>query len=586
MCKNVIRRYPKARRSGRITILTMILIVTASCHSVSAISSGVLGDDIGIVISVEPTVNQTIVNNNYNISGGNIPQAPWLSNSSGNLYFNDTLMNATCDARDDDTTYQCSDWSGCTDLTTTYNASYDATSQDVTANRTSWLEVCYNSTYESTYNATYDAKPDTTFNASYHATGEDVTANRTTWETDTDTTYTENSPYLNLAGTVFTLVESVLNATIGNIVEGYGYITSAFNQSYHDTWLDVQANRTQWATDTDTQYNASYHATTEDVTANRTTWESTYNATYDAKQNDVGSNCGAGDYAYGIQDDGTVLCREDVTGGEGASFNSTYHATTLDVEENRSAWFSTYNSTYDATSQDVTANRTSWLSTYNATYDSNVDTNCTADTSCATILYSSQEGDLNVNSSGFWDNLDSPLAAWITTFNATYDAYVDTDTFNTTEEMQDACGAMMTGTETRISVTYQDASDDIDFIVDDMTSTQNDTYDITTADVDGNRTSWFSTYNLTYHTTTLDADANRTTWENQTANAVECGSACIADAEVDDTITINSAAMVNTSANISTTNYMLIIQDQRICLDGVTCSKYLTYNGSHILIQG
>lgn len=51
----------------------------------------------------------------------------------------------------------------------------------------------------------------------------------------------------------------------------------------------------------------------------------------------------------------------------------------------------------------------------------------------------------------------------------------DTDTFNTTEEMQDASGAMFVGTETRISVTYQDGTNDVDFVVDDMNDDQPDT---------------------------------------------------------------------------------------------------------------
>jgi hypothetical protein len=41
-----------------------------------------------------------------------------------------------------------------------------------------------------------------------------------------------------------------------------------------------------------------------------------------------------------------------------------------------------------------------------------------------------------------------------------------TDIFNTTEEMQDAAGALLGGTETLISVTYDDANGDIDFVVD------------------------------------------------------------------------------------------------------------------------
>ena len=43
-------------------------------------------------------------------------------------------------------------------------------------------------------------------------------------------------------------------------------------------------------------------------------------------------------------------------------------------------------------------------------------------------LTAGSEPDLNVNSSNFWDDLDTPLTSWLSTYNATYHAKPDTDT--------------------------------------------------------------------------------------------------------------------------------------------------------------
>jgi len=50
-------------------------------------------------------------------------------------------------------------------------------------------------------------------------------------------------------------------------------------------------------------------------------------------------------------------------------------------------------------------NNASYLSTFNATYQD----------------FINNESNFNVNSSNFWDNLDSPLDSWLSTYNSTYD---------------------------------------------------------------------------------------------------------------------------------------------------------------------
>ncbi|MBA7490701.1 hypothetical protein ES702_01242 [subsurface metagenome] len=49
------------------------------------------------------------------------------------------------------------------------------------------------------------------------------------------------------------------------------------------------------------------------------------------------------------------------------------------------------------------------------------------DTNFSNYILTTEESNLNVNSSDFWDDLDSPLASWLSTYNATYDANIDTN---------------------------------------------------------------------------------------------------------------------------------------------------------------
>ncbi len=124
-----------------------------------------------------------------------------------------------------------------------------------------------------------------------------------------------------------------------------------------------------------------------------------------------------------------------------------YNETQLIVDSNAS-WTSTFNSTYDAKVTDnsswnqgvadgryVDLGNTNYLN--NATFNQALtdtlyaDISVTGDNSSwnqslgdSLYLAQAEEANLNVNSSDFWDNLDEPLAAWISTFNATYDAKV------------------------------------------------------------------------------------------------------------------------------------------------------------------
>jgi hypothetical protein len=109
-------------------------------------------------------------------------------------------------------------------------------------------------------------------------------------------------------------------------------------------------------------------------------------------QEEVGADCGAGNYSYGVSDDGVLLCRPDMTSEAG---------------ESDPVWSANY-------------------------------------TACS----SSQKLYFNGRNLACNNDVDT-----------------DTDTYNTTKQMQDACGALLGGTETGISVAYDDANNDIDFVV-------------------------------------------------------------------------------------------------------------------------
>ena len=91
-----------------------------------------------------------------------------------------------------------------------------------------------------------------------------------------------------------------------------------------------------------------------------------------------------------------------------------------------------YNSSDFSISDYFTSAQVLGFNYYNSTDFSIGDYSTTTE---ADLLYIAQsdEGNLNVNSSDYWDNLDSPLATWISTYNSTYDALVtDNSSWNET----------------------------------------------------------------------------------------------------------------------------------------------------------
>jgi hypothetical protein len=586
----------------------------------------ILGNDAGLTLTLNPNItnyvtnNYTTINNTY--MGGFLPNAPWLYNDTDEIFFNYSRLiqefynksqidSAGYLTSESDPRWQANStlvrykseelsWSNLTGYpsacgggqavtqiadTLTCSAFLTAESDPywnanstaalnqtatnvecndcVTASDIGTINACSNICTDSAYNATYES----TYNVTYH----------NYWAAN----LTNRSNY-------WDGLDSPLSSW-----------TDTYNATYHAKWDECSdASGCGWLTsytETDplwsgnataalSTYNATYAATSVDVTANRTDWlnrcynatyESTYNATYAGKQNDIGANCDTDNYVYGVQDDGTLLCRADQVGGGGGSGDKwvdggsyIYPNTTFADNVFIMGWIKAYN----WTNVSITESQITDFGTY---LESESDPRWQGNSSL--VVYTSQTSawdkdstddittaniaSQNVNSSNYWDNYDTPPSAWTDTYNVTYHNYwqlnstnssrywgnflvssgacsnvctdADTDTWNTTEQMQDACGALLGGTETRMTATYDDANNDIDFVVDDM---NDDTPD--------------------------------------------------SDAEVPDDITIDSTKIVNTSANMTTTANIRVIQNGKVCLDSPVCSKYIFYNGTDVVIQG
>ena len=282
-----------------------------------------------------------------------------------------STYNATYDATTQNVNANQSNWFSkynASYLTSSYNTTYDATSADVSANRTNW-ESKYNSSYlTSSYNATYDATT-SQWNGNY-------TASSKYWYNMTPTTF-YNSSYLtssynatydakntssikSINTTQFSTdsngVLNLIESWIRGVITGYGYLTSSANTTYSATSADVSANRSAWFS----TYNASYMT-------------NTYNSTYDATTSQWNGNYTASSKYWYNMTNNIFYNSSYLT----SSYNATYDATTKNVDANYTTWESTYNSsyltssynsTYHTTSLDLTANRTAFLSTYNSSY--------------------------------------------------------------------------------------------------------------------------------------------------------------------------------------------------------------------------
>lgn len=156
-----------------------------------------------------------------------------------------------------------------------------------------------------------------------------------------------------------------------------------------------------------------------------TIWSSTYNATYDAIESDNSS----WNESYA-----NTLYTPIGSGSDNESWNQSY-ATTLfsDIQwayNQTLEVFGLYNNTWDNSWVNIFAyNHTEdtynlyneqWISTYNATYDANIDSNCSSEGSCGLITYDSEldyytDVDIDGSETAFngWDKDNSDdITSW------------------------------------------------------------------------------------------------------------------------------------------------------------------------------
>lgn len=172
-----------------------------------------------------------------------------------------------------------------------------------------------------------------------------------------------------------------------------------------------------------------YNHTLHTFTIYNDTWDN--RATADTNEtwrvlNMTAVDCAAGNYTYGIEANGSILCRDDLdtdttytAGGNLSLVGTVFDADMTEIKK----FFDTI---YQAIGTFFTGEE------FQAAFDANV---------------TAAVGDWNVNSSGYWDNLDSPTDitnaeywynhtlhtytiyndAWTSTYNATYAANVDSN---------------------------------------------------------------------------------------------------------------------------------------------------------------
>ena len=206
-----------------------------------------------------------------------------------NLNFNETLLNNTIIALAsgslsftdlDDTP---SDYSGNGEKCLAVNVGEDGlefvdcgsggetyyAGQDIEINASNYISV--NRTSLEDYFDTIYALAGSVFSGSWNDLSDIPAGFSDGVDNDTDTTYTAGN-LLYLDGTEFNVNDTELNETI----DGFGYITSADSEDTNET------------------------VRVDTIT---------------------GDDCGVGNYSYGFDDNGNILCREDETGGAGSDTN-------------------------------------------------------------------------------------------------------------------------------------------------------------------------------------------------------------------------------------------------------------------------
>ena len=287
--------------------------------------------------------------------------------------------------------------------------------------------------------------------------------------------------------------------------------------------------------------------------------DSAYNGSY---QIGIGSDCSADNYVYGVEDDGTLLCRLDqqgaggtgdphwIDGGDYLYPNSSY--------ANNTKIFG-YIQADNWTNVSVTESQISDLQSYltaesdplwsgNATAALNqtaTDVACSdcvgdddvVDTlTCSNYITTASEGDLNVNGSDYWQGYNATntsqfeneggllhlISSWLTAF---IDAWFGGKTTDDLPEGSTNKYDNGSWNQTGASELFMNKT----ITTDDIPQGSVNEYE--------NKT-WNQTLGDSLYISSGNASVPQ--WANQTATGVECTSSCVSDAEVDDTITCSN----------------------------------------------
>ena len=223
------------------------------------------------------------------------------------------------------------------------------------------------------------------------------------------------------------------------------------DQSFNETNLANSINSTinimnlGFYNKTALDINFSLYYLQTDINSMNASWLSTYNATYDANKGNLSWNESKSLELHYLKSDvdtnlSLYLLLTDERFNDTALINSVNTTSNIQALSFYTKTESDTNLSLYSLKTDIDANLSLYLLLTDERYNEttlinsvNTSDNIKAlgfydkseiDANLSNYILTSEEGNLDVNSAGLWDALDTPLDAWISTYNATYDAKV------------------------------------------------------------------------------------------------------------------------------------------------------------------
>jgi len=374
----------------------------------------------------EPNLN--VNSSNYTNWWGGISGwvAGWFVNSGNSLMFNDTKLNSTIDARENDTlgavgacsneqvvkwnttssAWECSDVSapGVGDIDEVNTPDNYLTGGQTSGSVNLYINETYlnrtitnlglNNGFNSTYNSSYNAIINnisylTTYNSTYDSK---VSANSSFNQTLTDSLYIAQSE------------EPNLNVNSSNYTNWWGGISGWVAGWFVNSGNSLMFNDTKLNSTIDARENDTLGAVGACSNEQVVKWNTTSSAW---ECSDV-SAPGVGDIDE-VNTPDNYLTGGQTSGSVNLYINETYLNRTITNLGLNNGFNSTYNSSYNAI-----INNISYLTTYNSTYDSKVSANSSFNQTLTDSLYiaQSEEPNLNVNSSTWWGSVSWWATNW------------------------------------------------------------------------------------------------------------------------------------------------------------------------------